>query len=72
VLWSYTYAEAEVERAISELGRFPTGMLAFEILSAELAAPENRSARDGRDEFISAEIPRDDQLAWPVVARAGG
>jgi len=52
VLWPYTHAEAEVERAISELGRFPTGALVFEILSAEVGPDESRTGAGGRDECV--------------------
>ncbi len=64
VLWPYTYAEAEVERATSELARFPTGKLTFEILAAEFVADEDRPGGGGREEFVNALKFRA-TITWP-------
>jgi hypothetical protein len=42
VLWPYTYAEAEVQRAANDLTQVPTGIVTFEVLSAEFGPDENR------------------------------
>ena len=52
VLWPYMYADAEVERATSELAQFPTGTVTFEILSGEIGPDENRRGGDGREECV--------------------
>jgi hypothetical protein len=62
VLWPYTYAEAEVERATSELEGFPTGTLTLEILSAEFESDE--SGLRGHGEHVRALKFRA-TLTWP-------
>ena len=62
VLWPYTHAEAEVERATDELARLPTGVVTFEILSAEIRPDANRSATG--DEQVQALRFRV-TISWP-------
>jgi hypothetical protein len=64
VLWPYTYAEAEVERATNELARFPTGTVTFEVLSAEVGPDEDRPGADGREERVRALKFRV-TITWP-------
>ena len=63
VLWPYTHAEAEVERATNELARFSTGTLTFEILSAEVGPDESRPGA-GREECVRALKFRA-TITWP-------
>src|SRR5262249_61681676 len=46
ILWPYTVAEVEAERALDELARIPTGTVTFEILSADVGPDENRPGAD--------------------------
>ena len=64
VLWPYTYAGAEVERATNELARFPTGTVTFEVLSAEVGPDENRPGAGGREERVRALKFRV-TITWP-------
>jgi hypothetical protein len=64
VLWPYNYAEAEVERATSELAGFPTGTVVFEILSAELGPDESRAGAGKREERVRALRFRV-TITWP-------
>ena len=62
VLWPYTYAEAEVERATDELAHLPTGTVTFEVLSAEIGPDANHSAAP--DEHVQALRFRV-TITWP-------
>ena len=68
---SYTYAEAEAERATKELAALPTGAVTFEILSAEIGPDENRTGGGEHEECVRAMKFRV-MITWPGAYRSIG
>jgi len=62
ILWPYAHADAETERALDELARIPTGIVTFEILSADVGPDDNRPGVDECVRWLKFRAT----LTWPA------
>ena len=61
VLWPYNHPEAEIQKAIDDLGRIQTGTTTFEVLSAQVGPDESQP---GAEEWVRGVKFRV-TITWP-------